>query len=84
MSYLNMEAILQRLRSGIAMLSPGEQRTILNYLVDQVHELREQVESLRRSEPTEGPQGEDSEGRVRRGRKPKSYQGEAGETAGDD
>ena len=84
MSYLKMDAILQRLRNGISMLSQGEQRTILNYLVDQVDELKQQVESLRGPESSSSPKKEDTGNRVRRGRKPKQDSGETSSTAGDD
>ena len=84
MSYLKIDAILQRLRNGISMLSQGEQRTILNYLVDQVDELKQQVESLRGPESSSSPKKEDTGNRVRRGRKPKQDSGETSSTAGDD
>ena len=83
MSYLKMDAILQRLRSGVSMLSPGEQRTILNYLVGEVDELKQQIKSLRRSEPSGSTEEKDSGNRVRRGRKPKQDSGEAGSTTRD-
>lgn len=83
MSYLNLQSILNRLRSGVAVMSDGEIKTILNYLVEQVNELSGQVESLRRSESTRGSQEENSYGGVRRGRKPKQNSGETGETSGD-
>ena len=83
MSYLKLDAILQRLRNGVTMLSPGEQRTILNHLVDQVDELKGQIESLRRPESTDSSEKEDAGNRVRRGRKPKQNQGEISSTTGD-
>lgn len=83
MSYLNLQSILSRLRSGVAVMSDGEIKTILNYLVEQVNELNGQVESLRRSESTGRTQEEDSNSGVRRGRKSKQDSGETGKTTGD-
>ena len=84
MSYLKIDAILQRLRNGVTMLSPGEQRTVLNYLVDQVDELKGQLESLRGPKSSSSPEKEDTGNRVRRGRKPKQDSGETSSTTGHD
>ena len=83
MAYLNLDSILRRLQAGAVPLSDGEVKTLLKHLVDQVNELSGQIESLRRSEPTRSSQSEDSSGGVRRGRKPKHNQGEAGQTPRD-
>tara|TARA_B100001093_G_scaffold152768_1_gene145461 strand:- start:15057 stop:15311 length:255 start_codon:yes stop_codon:yes gene_type:complete len=82
MSYLGMEAILHRLRNGVTMLSPGEQRTILNHLVEEVDELKRQVKSLRGPESSGGSEEKNPGDRVRRGRKPKQDSNEAGSTTG--
>ena len=66
------------------MLSPGEQRAIMNYLVDQVDELKRQVESLRGSELTQRSEESDTNGRVRRGRKPNKDEGEISPSSGND
>lgn len=84
MTFLQMDAILKRLRAGVVMLSPGEQRAIMNYLVDQVDELKRQVESLRGSELTQRSEESDTNGRVRRGRKPNKDEGEISPSSGND
>ncbi len=83
MSFLQLESIIKRLRSGVVQLSDGEVKTILNHLMDQVDELKRQVESLRRPESSGGIEAKNTDGRVRRGRKPKQDSGETGETPRD-
>lgn len=82
MSYLNLESILRRLRSGVSNLTPGEIRSLINYLVETTDELNKQVESLRRSVSPGSLEKEDSGDRVRRGRKPKQDTREVSETSG--
>ena len=83
MSFLNLENILKRLRSGISPLSTGEQRAVLNYLVDRINELEQQIESLRRSESSPSSKDQDTGNRVRRGRKPKQDSGKISSTPRD-
>ena len=83
MSYLEMESVKQRLRNGISPLSTGEIKTLLNHLMEEVDELKGQLEGLRRSQSTGTPEKKDPSSGVRRGRKPKHNSGETSQTSGD-
>jgi len=82
MSFLSKDAIMFRLTSGNVELTDGEVKSILNMLVEKTNEIERSIESLRRSESTEGSSGKDSSSGVRRGRKPKQNSGETSKDSG--